>query len=231
VERSEGHFRVRMAGSDDSESHFWIGEVLLFDGWRGNVILSSSSWWGTRDGEHVLDANNHKTPTSQVRWEKHVKVPQVMRMVSGQVVADSSNFATVLTTDWMLAAGGSALTLLQEIRRLAGAGSLTSAVRRGVPGMKPNPLSLRELGVAFFLGLATASSIAWATTCMSGSEVEGGLFRLTKVPEEALETRMEEQWWPYQLFGDLPVADTHGDAILWDSPDREGSPLLVLEAR
>jgi hypothetical protein len=58
-----------------------------------------------------------------------MKIPQVARMVSGQVVADSSNFATVLTTDWMLAAGGSALTLLQEIRRLTGAGSLTSAVR------------------------------------------------------------------------------------------------------
>lgn len=54
--------------------------------------------------------------------------PQITPIVSGQVVADSTNYATALVTDWMLAAGGTTLTAMQEIRRLTGAGTLTSVV-------------------------------------------------------------------------------------------------------
>lgn len=58
-----------------------------------------------------------------------MKKPQLTRLVSGQVVSDSAAFATALTTDWILAAGGTTLTIGQEIRQLVGAGTMTTAAR------------------------------------------------------------------------------------------------------
>jgi hypothetical protein len=52
-----------------------------------------------------------------------MKIPQASKVVSGQVVVDSTNIATVLVTDILLAAGASDLALVLEQRALGGTGS------------------------------------------------------------------------------------------------------------
>ncbi|MCB9686435.1 MAG: hypothetical protein H6735_15445 [Alphaproteobacteria bacterium] len=70
-----------------------------------------------------------------------MKMPQITKVISGQITAVSTDPVTVLTTPWMLAAGGASASIMQQVEALDGTGALkfkacyrNAAVRTDMPG-------------------------------------------------------------------------------------------------